>query len=154
MEEHPHKLKDQWWFWNQLLRRSSRILHGQVQNDMLGWDNGVQVSWGPFAFVITTCTACFSVHFGGKGTVRYFTRSPALRTNSPSILEIKIFAFFESWATGHEASEYETYSEMCTKISRFSPSSGVMKPWPRSRQNLLHVPCSNGESAASLDLEN
>lgn len=39
------------------------------------------------AAVIITSTACFSTHFGGKGTVRYLTLSPALRTNSPSILQ-------------------------------------------------------------------
>lgn len=50
-------------------------------------DRGDHLSWGPLAAVITTSTACFSTHFGGKGTVRYLTLSPAFKTNSPSILQ-------------------------------------------------------------------
>ena len=56
---------------------------------MVECDNGDHVSCGPFATVIVTSTACFSTHFGGSGTVRYFTRSPAFKTNSPSMLENK-----------------------------------------------------------------
>ena len=55
--------------------------------DISECESGDHVSCGPLAAVITTSTACFSTHFGGSGTVRYVTLSPALRTSSPSILE-------------------------------------------------------------------
>ena len=123
--------------------------------DMTEWESGDHVSCGPLGLVITTSTACFSEHLGGKGTVLYVTLSPAFKTNSPSILQWKRHCVLYScvWLStlSFLGSCLHTYSDMWTKMS-VSPLSGTINPWPLALQKFLHIPVWRGESEASLDL--
>lgn len=72
----------------------------------------------------------------------------SIRDTPLKLVSIKITWILANWSTPAK----QTYSEIWTKISLESPSSGVMNPWPRWRQKFLQVPVCNGESDASLDL--